>query len=89
MSRPRADKHPRQMRKPVSRTPVWAVPAAVVAGVALLVAAFLVIRWYTTPVAPPPLKPGSRWPRQGNRRRATVRRIGAAKRFCWRCKASA
>lgn len=57
MSRPPAAKHPRQMRKPVSRTPVWVVPAAVVAGVALLVAAFLVIRWYTTPVAPPPLKP--------------------------------
>jgi hypothetical protein len=43
------------MRKPVSRTPAWVVPAAAVAGIALLVAAFLVIRWYTTPVAPPPL----------------------------------
>jgi hypothetical protein len=59
MSRPPAAKHPRQMRKPVSRTPVWVVPAAVVAGVALLVAAFLVVRWYTTPVAPPPLKPSA------------------------------
>jgi hypothetical protein len=31
------------------------VPAAVVAGIAVLVAAFLVIRWYTTPLPPPPL----------------------------------
>jgi hypothetical protein len=30
-------------------------PVAVVAAIALLVAAFLVIRWYTTPLAPPPL----------------------------------
>ncbi len=43
------------MRKPVSVTPPWVAPVAVVAAVALLVAAFLVIRWYTTPVAPPPL----------------------------------
>jgi thiol-disulfide isomerase/thioredoxin len=43
------------MRKPVSRTPSWVAPVAVVAGIALLVVAFLVIRWYTTPVAPPPL----------------------------------
>lgn len=57
MSRQPAAKHPRPMRKPVSSTPAWVVPAAVVAGVALLVAAFLVIRWYTTPVAPAPLKP--------------------------------
>ncbi len=56
MSRPPGPKQQRPMRKPVSRTPVWVVPAAVLAGVALLVAAFLVIRWYTTPVAPPPLK---------------------------------
>jgi thiol-disulfide isomerase/thioredoxin len=43
------------MRKPVSRTPGWVVPVAVVAAIALLVAAFLIIRWYTTPLAPPPL----------------------------------
>ena len=43
------------MRKPVSVTPPWVAPVAVVAAVALLVAAFLIIRWYTTPVAPPPL----------------------------------
>jgi hypothetical protein len=30
-------------------------PVAVVAAIALLVAAFLLIRWYTTPLAPPPL----------------------------------
>jgi len=43
------------MRKPVSRTPAWVTPLAVVAGIALLVGAFLLIRWYTTPVPPPPL----------------------------------
>lgn len=42
----------RPVRKPVSRTPVWVAPAAVVAGIALVVAAFLVIRWYTTPTPP-------------------------------------
>ncbi|MGH7763125.1 MAG: DUF929 family protein [Candidatus Dormibacteraceae bacterium] len=43
------------MRKPVSQTPPWLMPGAVVAGIAVLVVAFLVYRWYTTPVAPPPL----------------------------------
>jgi len=43
------------MRKPVSRTPVWVTPLAVVAGIALLVGAVLLIRWYTSPVPPPPL----------------------------------
>ncbi len=57
MSRQSPAKHPRPMRKPVSRTPAWVAPAAALAGVALVVAAFLVIRWYTTPVPPPPLKP--------------------------------
>jgi hypothetical protein len=57
VSRPQAAKHPKPVRKPVSRTPAWVTPAAALAGVALVVAAFLVIRWYTTPVAPPPLKP--------------------------------
>jgi len=31
------------------------MPAAVVAGIAVVVAAFLVIRWYTTPLPPKPL----------------------------------
>lgn len=53
MSRSPTAKRP--MRKPVSRTPAWVTPLAAVAGIALLVGAFLVIRWYTTPVAPPPL----------------------------------
>lgn len=44
------------MRKPVSRTPAWVAPAGVVAGLAVLVAGFLVIRWYTTPAPPIPLK---------------------------------
>ncbi len=45
----------RPMRKPVSTTPAWVAPVAVVGGVALLVVAFLVIRWYTTPLPPHPL----------------------------------
>lgn len=57
MSRQPSAKHPRPMRKPVSQRPAWLVPATVVAGVALLVAVFLVIRWYMTPVPPPSLKP--------------------------------
>jgi hypothetical protein len=52
-------KRARPLREPVSRTPGWVMPVAVVAGIALLVAAFLIIRWYTTPVAPPPLAAGS------------------------------
>lgn len=44
----------RPVRKPVATTPVWVMPAAVVAGLALIVAAFLVIRWYTTPLPPKP-----------------------------------
>lgn len=41
----------RPTRKPVSGTPVWVGPAAVAALVALVVVAFLVYRWYTTPLA--------------------------------------
>jgi len=40
------------VRKPVAGTPSWVLPAAVVAGLAVLIAAFLVIRWYTTPLPP-------------------------------------
>jgi len=40
------------VRKPVAGTPAWVMPAAVVAGLAVLIAAFLVIRWYTTPLPP-------------------------------------
>lgn len=50
MSVPRRAK---PVRQPVSRTPPWVVPAAVLGGVAVLIAAFLVIRWYTTPAPPP------------------------------------
>ena len=42
-SRPRPT---RQVRKPVSRTPAWLLPAAVVAGLAVVVAAFFLIRNY-------------------------------------------
>jgi uncharacterized protein DUF929 len=40
------------VRKPVTGTPSWVMPAAVVGGLAVLIAAFLVIRWYTTPLPP-------------------------------------
>ena len=40
------------VRKPVAGTPAWVMPAAVVGGLAVLIAAFLVIRWYTTPLPP-------------------------------------
>ena len=40
------------IRKPVSRTPVWVVPTAVLAGIAVIVAALLVLRWYLTPLPP-------------------------------------
>jgi uncharacterized protein DUF929 len=40
------------VRKPVRRTPPWVVPAAVVAGIALVVATFFLIRWYITPQQP-------------------------------------
>jgi thiol-disulfide isomerase/thioredoxin len=43
------------MRKPVSNRPSWVAPVAVVAAIALLVVAFLVLRWYTTPMPPAPL----------------------------------
>jgi hypothetical protein len=43
----------RPVRKPVSRTPAWVMPAAIVGGLAVVIAGFLVIRWYTTPL---PLK---------------------------------
>jgi len=42
------------VRKPVAGTPPWVMPAAVVAGLALLIGAFLIIRWYTTPLPPTP-----------------------------------
>lgn len=47
-------RRPRPVRKPVARTPAWIAPAAVVVGLAVLVAAFLVIRWYVTPLPPAP-----------------------------------
>lgn len=57
MSRQPAAKHPRPMRKPVSRTPAWVTPVAAVVAITLVVAGFLLIRWYTTPAATPPLTP--------------------------------
>lgn len=52
---PAAGKRSQPMRKPVSRTPSWVAPAAVVGALAVIVAAFLVYRYYTTPPAPKPL----------------------------------
>src|SRR5256885_14415418 len=52
-------RRPRPVRKPVARTPVWVAPAAIVAGLGVLVAAFFLIRWYVTPLPPPPLSSGS------------------------------
>jgi thiol-disulfide isomerase/thioredoxin len=57
MSRQPAAKNPRPMRKPVSRTPAWVTPVAAAAAIALVVAGFLLIRWYTTPAPTPPLAP--------------------------------
>jgi len=45
----------RPLRKPVSRRPSWFGPASVVVGLAVLVGAFLLVRWWTTPPPPPPL----------------------------------
>ena len=52
-----SSKRARPIRKPVTRTPVWVGPAAIAAVLALLVGTFLVIRWYTTPITPPPPSP--------------------------------
>src|SRR5438132_10617637 len=43
------------LRKPVAGTPAGVMPVAVVAGIAVLIAAFWVIHWYTTPLPPKPL----------------------------------
>ena len=61
MSSKRAPARPtrpvRPVRKPVSQTPAWVLPVAVVAVIAVVIAGFLIIRWYTTPLAPKPLPP--------------------------------
>jgi thiol-disulfide isomerase/thioredoxin len=48
--------HARPMRKPVRRTPAWVAPTAAVGAIALVVVAFLAIRYMTTP-APPVANP--------------------------------
>lgn len=45
--------HHAPTRKPVRGTPVWVLPAATVAVIALLVGVFLIYRYYTTPSPPP------------------------------------
>jgi hypothetical protein len=52
---PQSAKHPKPTRKAVSRTPAWITPVAVLAAIILIVVGFLLIRWYTTPLAPTPL----------------------------------
>jgi len=55
-SKPRGARQTRKpARKPVAGTPAWVGPAAVAAVLALVVATFLIIRWYTTPLPPKPL----------------------------------
>jgi hypothetical protein len=41
------------VRKPVAGTPAWVMPAAVVGGIAVVIAGFVIYRWYTTPAPPP------------------------------------
>lgn len=45
----------RRPRKAVKHTPAWVLPVCVVAAIALLIAAFMVYRWYITPLPPKPL----------------------------------
>lgn len=52
-SGPQAPHAKRPMRKPVSRTPAWVAPVSVLGGLAVLVVAFLAIRYMTTPTVPP------------------------------------
>ena len=40
------------VRKAVRGTPPWVVPVAAVAGIALVIATFFLIRWYLTPMTP-------------------------------------
>jgi hypothetical protein len=55
MARPPSAKRTRPLRKPVSRTPAWLPAAATIGGIALLVGAFLAIRWAITPLPPHPI----------------------------------
>jgi hypothetical protein len=52
--RVQADRRRQPVRKPVSGTPQWVMPAAAVIALAAVVGAFLLYRWYTTPLPPPP-----------------------------------
>ena len=47
------DRRRQPARKPVAGTPAWVTPGAVVIGLAVVVVAFLIYRWYTTPLPPP------------------------------------
>ncbi len=59
MAPPPSAKRTRPLRKPVSRTPTWLPAAATIGGIALLVVAFLAIRWATTPPPPPAISSSS------------------------------
>jgi thiol-disulfide isomerase/thioredoxin len=45
----------RPMRRPVRRSPAWLPAAATIGGIAILLVAFLAIRWATSPPAPAPI----------------------------------
>ena len=53
MARPPSAKRARPLRSPVSRTPTWLPTAATIGVIALLVGAFLAIRYVMTPAPPP------------------------------------
>lgn len=54
MSSRRVQPRRQPARKPVAGTPAWVTPVATVIALAALVGAFLLYRWYTTPLPPPP-----------------------------------
>ena len=49
----------KQVRKPVSGTPAWVAPAAVAVVLAIIIGAFLIYRWYTTPLPLPSPSPNT------------------------------
>ena len=48
------DRRRQPVRKPVAGTPPWVLPVAAFIALAAVVAAFVIYRWYTTPLPPPP-----------------------------------
>jgi len=52
-SGPQQPHQKRPQRKPVNQTPAWVAPVSVIGGLAVIVVAFLAIRYMTTPTIPP------------------------------------